>query len=211
MIFDSMGLVQDNGASDWADSARLAGLMALFDHPNAPDCSKYFVKTENGFFPVRHPTQTKYPENEPRCMSGDQIACLSAGLWKQGYITKARRIYDLCGWWAPNNMNEKTKKWKVPDFIQPNMKNHLALCAHRKGFWFGYKWLEWSIKMNAKFSPFREPNQLIAMCSIAGLEYLKMYKSSCDWKLAIKLYWASSYRKESDWADFMINQMETVK
>ena len=206
MIFDSQGLVKDNKSDDWADSARLAGLMALLEHPKAPDCELYFV---NGL-PVRHPTESTYPENEPRCMSRDQLVCLAAGLWAEGSIAGARHIDNILGAFAPNDLDEKKKTWKMPDILEPSVKNHFALCAKREGFWLGYKWLEMSIKFNAKFTPLREPNQLIAVCAVAGPEYMKAYKNSCDWKKAIRLYWAESYRQEPEWAEFMIERIEKL-
>lgn len=203
MIFDKLGLVKDNKSDDWADSARLAGLMTLFEHPRAPECAKYFV----GGKPVRHPTQDKYPENEPRCMSRDQLVCLVAGLWKECNIGHTKSIDDSLGMWAPNNMDEKTKKWKIPDILMPSVKNHFSLCAKREGFWLGYQWLKLDIWYNGKYTPMREPNQLIAMCVVAGPKYIDLYKESCDWKKAIRIYWAESYRQEPELAEFLISKL----
>jgi hypothetical protein len=202
MIFDKYGLVKDNGASDWADSARLAGIMALLGHESAPICGKYFV----GGKPVRHPYATQYPENEPRCMSRDQLVCLMAGLYnQQDYFNR----WKMAGkWFAPNNMNEQTKKWKVPDIFTPSVRNHFKLCANKEGSWLGYMWLRLDIWYNAKFTPLREPNQLLAMCVVAGPKYVRLYKASCDWKKAIRLYWAESYRDEKEFAEFLIAKLE---
>lgn len=53
MIFDNLGLPKDNGASDRQDSARLAGLLAVFDWPQYIPLHVYFREGEKKY--VRHP------------------------------------------------------------------------------------------------------------------------------------------------------------
>lgn len=203
MIFNSLGLPRDNGASDWMDSSRLAGLMALFKHPKAPTIALYF--TDKG--PVRCPNMGDdgYYHNkleyDPKDFSRDQATCLAAGFWRQEKEGLYREMFngELVGWRAPNG-----------DLLSPSVMNHFKLCADRKGSWLGYKFLELDIWYNAKFTPMREPNQLIALCMVAGPKYVRMYKRSCDWKAAIREYWALSYRKEEEFAEFLINELSVI-
>jgi len=216
MIIDSFGLPRFGVANDFADSSMLAGMMAIFDHPLAPNLDKYFVSGK----PVRHPYEITYPENEPRCMSRDQLILLEAGCLQQ---ESPHSDYMVGKWFAPNNLDEKTRKWKMPDPLSPSAQNHFYLCGNQSGFWLGYKWLEWDINYNAQHTPLREPNQLIAMCMVAGPKYIRMYKSSCDWKQALRLYWCDDRpnppppaaplyynRGEKEFCEFMIKKLEAI-
>lgn len=235
MEFDSLGLPKDNGATDWADSARLAGLMAAFDHPMAPPLAHYFIKTESGLKPVRHPTKKVYPENEPRTMSRDQLTCLAAGLYFQNqeyeseeyeseprlrgfYSSLAQLIVDQTGWFAPNDLDDEAlrktgeKKWKIPDFISPPVRDHYKRCANPA---FKITKLEdWLLRRDIDFNarnPLAEHNQILAMCRVAGNQYVKYYtEKNPIWKTTIYNYWALSYRKEKDFADHMIAFTEKI-
>lgn len=191
MIIDEYGLPVDDGAATKADSARLAGMMALVNHPLAPPLEEYFVDDMN---PVRHPYATVYPENNPRVMSRDQLVCLAAGLSAQGNIKYAQRILDLCTWFAPNNMDEQTRRWKIPDPISPQVRNHFKMCAIAKGTDFGYQCLILDIILNGKYNPLGEQNQTQAMVLTAEKrtagKWCKFYvRNTPKWKEATRKYW----------------------
>lgn len=185
MIFDKYNLPRDQGATDWNDSARLAGIMVLFDHPQAKNIPlQEYVNLELGQY-RRHPKQDEYD------FSRDQAVCLWAGL----YIDE---LYDLV----------RTDWITGKDILTPSVKGHFARCAGGAGSWFQNLWLKLDILWNAKFQPMVEPNQLICMCVVAGPEYVKLWTSQNKvWKEAIREYW-SNWRGESDLAELMIKKLE---
>jgi hypothetical protein len=189
--FDEFNLPIENGASDAADSARLAGLMSMIGHPQAPDLNLYRI--HNSY--VRHPYAKTYPENHPRVMSRDQLVGLAAGYKAQGLKWE---FYDE--WWAPNDLDEvalregKEKK-KIPDFLMPSVRNHFRLCAGLEPK-HSDKWLSLNLKYNAwrieRWMQGKEPypveqNQLICLCYSANR--LKEYRETPNWENALRHYW----------------------
>lgn len=75
MIFDELGLPKDNGASDLQDSARLAGLLAVFEWPRYIGIHQYLREGLGKY--VRHPKEHIYD------FSRDQAICLMAGFYSE--------------------------------------------------------------------------------------------------------------------------------
>ena len=215
MQFSSEGLPKDNGASDYADSARLAGLMVLFGHPAMEPkfLTKYLVEYWQAA--VRYPNPDPYQNpswsNNPKNFSRDQLICLTAGL-------KAARLPLSCGllylaakeryYFCQNTEDDvpgSVKKFpNGPDILSPSHVNHLRVCSGRKPLWFGKLWLVLDIVISSKFMPLAEPNQLMAMCAVAGPWYIGfLRKMNPQLDTAIRNYW-SGWRGESDFAELLI-------
>lgn len=186
MIFDEMGLPKDSGATDFNDSARIAGIIALFQYPT----DRYLWLTEYindaGKY-IRHPKEYKYN------FSRDQAVCLMAGLWFNGlsYLVDKKAI---------------TGK----DILSPSVMGHIRRCQGKKANWFQNLWLKLDIYYNAYIDPLSEPNQLICMLMVAGPEYVKLWtKLNTKWRQAITDYWCG-WRGESNLAAHMINRIERI-
>lgn len=193
MIFDEHGLPRDTGATDWMDSARLAGMMKLFDHPQAPRIGYYFRLP--GSMPVRYPYGSGL-EMAATDFSRDQAVPLIAA---SALVCFARNFYRSIKWC----------RLISGDFCSPSVMNHFRMCAGLPGTWLGFQMLKVDIWYNAKYTPTREPNQLIALCMVAGPQWVKRYKASVDWKTALRLYW-SGWRGEAEFAEFLITKLEAI-
>lgn len=208
MIFDELGLPRDNGASDRQDSARLAGILTLFDWPQKIDLREYGTPKEEFLYRdkitghlsrqvswkylnayVRHPAEYKYD------FSRDQAICLIAGLSRQ----------------FPSDFWINAKYITGNDFLSPSVKGHIQRCKGLKASWWQDQWLKAEILISAKFSPLGEPNQILCMCVVAGPEWVKRYcKANPQWKRAIEIYWKESYRNEPELCDHMIQKIESI-
>lgn len=216
MIFDQYGLPKDTGASDYMDSARLAGIMAVFDIPGTPDLYNYIAFTsERAVVGVRHPHE--FPSNNPNNFTRDQLMCLTAGIRVQknnGAICDF--LYaEACkrGNRAQNmeaDVPGSLKKFpNGADLLLPSNMDHLRRCAGHEPTFLGTLWLKADIIANGLFTPLGEQNQLICMCVVAGPEYVKMYKKcNKQWRDAIRLYWCG-WRQEPELAEIMIKKLET--
>lgn len=183
MIFDDMGLPRDNGSTDWQDSARLAGVLALFQYPVEKEIDLTLYITEDKY--VRHPKEYRYD------FSRDQAVCLMAGLWIDGLPYLVDR-------------NSITGK----DFLSPSVRGHIRRCQNREANWFQNLWLKLDIYWNAFCDPLSEPNQLICMLVVAGPKYVKLWtKLNPMWRVAITTYWCG-WRDEPDLAMHMIKRIE---
>jgi len=207
MIFNTSGFPKDNGATDFLDSSRLAGMLVISKNPQAVDCSKYFVDGN----PTRCPSEPGIASN-PHTFSRDQLVVLAAGLMLQGHkdqiasmYKKAEKAFHL----APNNQNDDgSKKWFGGDFIASHIMGALAKAAglHPKLSIMQSLLLKFNIWLNNKRTPLNESNQLIAVCVMAGPEYVRQYRDNTpQWKQAILNYWALSYRNEPEIANALID------
>jgi hypothetical protein len=214
MIFDKNGLPKDTGASDCMDSARLAGLMALFEHPQAPNLNQYLVKVDysNHLQGVRHPDESPSSSN-PKNFTRDQLVPLVAGLNKQGYVMNCRSLLAAA---EERNCRAQNTEADVPgstksfpdgaDLLPPSVMNHLRICGGLKPKLFGKIWLVADIIFSSIFARMNEPNQLMSLCKIAGPKYVSLFRR-LNPKLddAIREYW-SGWRGESDFAEFLIQK-----
>lgn len=188
MQFDSNGLPRDNGADDYADSARLAGLMALLNHPQAPDLRDYVV--EDAYTLCRHPT---YPAND---FSRDQLIPFLAGLCRRTGTTWGRDYTK----YKPSN----------GDWLSPSQQDHIRMCCYTTPTKLGRAWLWLDILYSCYVDPVAEPNQLIAMLVIAGPRYLNFWKRhNPRWRASLQLYWCG-WRNEPAWCSFMIQALEVM-
>lgn len=202
MIFDAVGLPRDNGATDYEDSARLAGLMVLFRWPIPVDLSKYVVLRKAAYltdiifakFPekigmyVRHPYESKYD------FSRDQAICLIAGLKMQDRM-------DL--------INRKFIHGK--DWLSPSHIGFINICKGEKASWFQKLWFWFDVLWNAFVSKHDvETNQLICMLLIYDHKYLRFWlKYKKQWQDTIFHYWCG-WRDEPELAYLMVRYLENI-
>lgn len=215
MLFDDQGLPKDVGASDKMDSARLAGLMVLFDYMCEGIYLMKYVKYDSadGWVGMRHPTEV--PSNNHKNFTRDQLVPLVAGLFHQGEAGTVRKLYDqakLRDYRAQNTEADvagSTKKFpNGADLLTPDVMNHLRNCSGQESKLLGRINLRISILFNSTFTPMREPNQLICLCVMAGPEYVRMFKKhNTKWREAIREYWCG-WRGEPGLARHMIAVLE---
>jgi hypothetical protein len=210
-LYDEHGLPKDVGASDWQDSCRLAGIMAISNHPKAPNMRLYLNTEGEGLRCPKYP-----PADNPKNFSRDQLVLLSAGLRSQQIqATHTLQLYAAAisrKYRAQNSEHDypgTVKKFPDgPDILMPSVMNHLRLCAGLSGFFMGYVNLVLDIMINAAFTPMREPNQLVAMCVVAGPKYVRLYKRlTPKWREAFREYW-SGWRGESELAEHIVAFLE---
>lgn len=222
MIFDNDGLPKDVGATDYMDSARLAGLMAIFKMDKAPSMLSYIVKSSKGeALGVRHPFEGivigEMPSNNPYNFTRDQLICLAAGLHAQGHTETVKSLYESAksrGYRAQNTEADYPGTLKKfpngADLLTPSHMNHLRMCANLKPGLLGKAMLMLDILYSGLFKKMSEPNQLICMLIVAGPIYVRMWKKiNSKWKDAIKEYW-SGWRQEPELADHMIGMLEKI-
>lgn len=214
MIFDNKSLPKDSGATDFMDSARLAGLLAVFGHEKTPDLSLYVI----GDLAVRHPNEGsnpgEMPSNNPKNFTRDQLMCLAAGLKAQGREDICYTLYEAArdrNYRAQNTEADvpgSTKKFpNGADFLSPGHMLVLAKCAGLRGNMLGYPWLILDIIFNAIFSPERESNQLLCILKVMGPNWVKFYKKvTPKWAKAIQDYW-SGWRNEPELAKFLMEKL----
>lgn len=182
----------DTNSTDGQDSARLAGLMWVFDHPEKYqfDISRYY--TFWGY--KRHPRE----ENKTP-FSRDQAVCLFAG-----FLKSYTRIYVNPTYNPPNG-----------DWISPSVRGHFNLCGGSSYKLFQNLWLWLDVFWSCFIAPMAEPNQLLCMMMChANPFYLQFWITHNDrWEDAIREYWCSKTvgiynRGEPEFAEWMI---ETIK
>lgn len=188
--YDSLGLPKDVGATDFLDSARLAGMLSIVDPNNTIDLSLY----TNGVTYVRHPNVNP---NDPK-MSRDQIVPLFAGMFFKNQSIMVDPNYN-----PPNG-----------DWISPSVRGHFKRCAGLQSKWYEDLWLVFDIIWSAKVDPMAEPNQLIAMMFVAGENYLKLWTHmNTKWFISILNYWCSgdgSWRQEPELANRLFVKIESL-
>lgn len=195
MIFDELGLPKDNGATDLQDSARLAGIMAVFDYPKTPDltkyCQGYLGNHGDNLYYVRHPKEYKYD------MSRDQAVCLVAGFYYQHYKSARYWVKDAA----------VTGK----DILSPSVKGHFRRCRFEKTTWLQDFWLKLDIYWSAYIKPKAEINQLLCMLMVAGPEWVHLFKKHHkSWEDNLLEYWAYSFRQEPELAEHIIKKLREI-
>lgn len=181
MIYDGLGLPKENGADDLEDSARLAGILTVFDINKKIPLDSYLKNKEY----TRHPSGSKYD------FSRDQAICLLAGLSRQGKFSIIKKEYI--------NGN---------DILSPSVTGHIKRCHGDKSNTMENLWLWLDVAYHAIITPLEEPNQILCMMLIADKKYLKFWlKINRQWRESIRLYWCG-WRKEPELAEDMIKFLE---
>lgn len=187
MIFDNLGLPKENGADDLQDSARLAGLVTLFNYDIIQNKRVPIGLYVKGGKYVRHPNESKYD------FSRDQALCLMAGLYK-----------DKVTWLVGRSFIDGK------DLFTPSHMGHIARCQGKEASFIQNLWLKADILFHAKFTPTEESNQLIAMMMVAGPDYVRLWKKhNYRWRESIINYWCG-WRSEVEFARHMIETIEKI-
>lgn len=226
MIFDSNGLPKTIGETDYMDSARLVGILALFNHPievSAGNLNRYVTEG----ICVRYPDVDPYnpASNNPKNVTRDQILCLAAGIWSWKWYNKARDIYNATskrstfGIKRAQNIEAdvvgSVKPWyNGADLMLPSDMGHLRRCANLEATALQSLWLICEIIFHNIFTPMREPNQILCKAVVAGSFYTKLLKLNSKLNASIRHYWAddgtTSPRGEYELAEFIITSLENM-
>jgi hypothetical protein len=182
----------DSGSTDGADSARLAGLMKLFKHPEA---SKFKTQDyfRNGEY-LRHPVEgNKYK------ISRDQMVPLVAG----SFVGDRNIFSTHLQYYNPPN----------GDYISPSVRDHFRICAGGKPSLIGQAWLWIDVLWSVYIKPLAEPNQLIAMLMVhPNKSYLKAWcRLNKYWMASIMEDWcfgSGAWRGERELAELMISTIK---
>jgi hypothetical protein len=194
------------------DSARLAGLLGLFDSNkvNKDLLSMYVINRHEAVRAPFDDSSGLYPNN-PNNFTRDQLLCLVAGLHHKGCIEACQGLLRAAiarGNRAQNTEKDAPGTAKTfpdgPDWLTPSNMNHLRICAGEQPGLLGKLWLIAEVFISSKLAPAAEPNQLIAMCVVAGASYVKLLKNSNP-KLrdAVEAYW-TGWRNEEEVSQLII-------
>lgn len=197
------GYPRDNNSTDFCDSARLAGIMALFDYPDF-EIPSYFDKWGN----VVRSNKSDIPYDQcfnPTTTSRDQLIPLIAGFKKQKTYRSIASV-DAIEFWL------EERKWICPngDIMSPSHRN-----IFKENF-IGNMWLLFDVLWSCFIDPMAEPNQLISlMKSHSNKKYLKLWtRFNKKWREAIREYFCSKTpgvydRGEPELAELMIKTIES--
>jgi len=190
MRYDEYGYPCVQGSSDSEDSSHLAGILAITEHDQSANCARYV---------------SLYDKEKPyyvRCykpkydFSRDQFILLAAGLIKHGYK-------DLV------NLSYITGR----DIMPPSVRGVARIATGEKPRWYHVFWFKLEIYWHSYIQPLDEPNQIIALCSVYGDEYLKLWtKHNKLWKWSIYRYWSQldgAWRGEPELAEHVIKYVES--
>lgn len=202
MIFEN-GYPRVNGASDFDDSSHLAGILAITNYKDTVDCRRYikteFIRDTDSIISSIYGVLKKHTyvrcENTKYDFSRDQFILLAAGLIKQGYG-------DLV------DLDYVTGR----DIMPPSVRGMVRIAQAKKPYWFQKLWLKAEIYWHSYVQPLDEPNQIIALCSVYGDEYLKLWtvKNSL-WRWSIRRYLSEldgAWRNEPELAEWVIKYVE---
>lgn len=204
MRFDQLNLPIEDNASDKQDSIRLAGLMAVFDHPEAVPMNRYLL-IEGDRIPLRDTPDSvficpknmyvRHPKEYIFDLSRDQYICAIGGFSEQNKRYLIDRKY----------VNGK-------DLLSPTVTGHELRCKGQKASWWHDLWLWCDMMYHAKFTPLSEPNQLLVMLKIAGTDWVQSYcKANPKWREALRTYWIATRAKpEVELCEHIIKQIESI-
>lgn len=182
------GIPRDNGATDFEDSARLAGMLAAAGMSPLPQPDVYINK---------HGDLARW--------AGSSLPFTRDQLIPLAYFAKMRPLPSLVygieqcvgSFTAPNGK----------DFLAPHHKAHIRSCLNVTKKWsiWAKMWLKGEIYFHAMYERgLSEPNQLICMLLTAGPEFVRMWKRANPmWAESINYYW-SNWRNEPELAATLI-------
>ena len=221
MVFNHNNFPKPAGATDWMDSAHLAGMMALVKHPamSSDLIRKYVVYVDGQLKGVRCPEDASglCPAN-PNNFTRDQLIPLVAGLYKMGRQDEVKALLRLA---IDSHYRAQNIEKDVPgsvkrfpdgaDILLPSHINHLRICSGIKPKLLGKFILCLQVVINGIFTPMSEPNNLIAMCYVAGPSYIKFLKlTNPNINKAVEEYW-SGWRGESELASSINSLLSCIK
>lgn len=218
MRFNENGFPIVNGATDAMDSAHLCGLMFFVEHPEAKSKAytilNYADVYDGNLVLMRCPYESSGldPSNYKNC-TRDQLICYMAGLYEFKFNTTAGNLLKAAkkrGYRAQNTEKDipgSTKKFPDgADFLDPSHVGYMKICAGLKANWFEKAWMLARIKIASKFSPLKEPNNIIVMSIVYGYADI-LRKSNPQIYAAINLYW-KGWRAEPELAGMLIKKLE---
>ncbi len=214
MIFNENGFPKPTGATDWMDSAHLAGLMAFVDHEKMSlNTLREYTYTESGEA-VRCPEDYSglCPANTKN-FTRDQSICLLAGYYSYKMSLITRSLLEQAkarGYRAQNTEKDvpgSTKKFPDgADILDPSHVGYMKICAGLKASWFERLWMLARIKIASRFSPLKEPNNIIVMSIVYGYADV-LRRSNPQIYEAIRLYWCG-WRNEPELAEMLIKKLK---
>lgn len=191
------------GATDYMDSAHLIGMMIFAGRNVSLEIlRRYHI---GGGYLVRCPENvgsSLQPNNTKNFTRDQLIALLSAFRIKHQYGTVHKVIRNI-GWRLWNTEKDAvgtTKKFPDgPDILDPSHFGYLRILNGKNPLFFQSFWMLAKIFFNGKFTPLKEPNNIIVMSYHYGyIEFLK--KMNPKLREAIHGYW-SGWRNEPELAN----------
>lgn len=178
-----------NGASDYDDSSHLAGILKITEHPEFVDCVDY-IFNENGQYVYKRCPESKLT------FSRDQFILLAAGLIKQydGHLVNLDYVTGC-------------------DIIPPSVHGLVRIAQGKKPRWYQIAWFKAEIYWHSYIQPLEESNQIIALCSAYGDEYLKLWTNHNKlWRWSLRRYWGAldcQWRQEVELGEHIIKYVES--
>ena len=190
------------------DSARLAGLMSVFDHSKKVQLTKYCDGDVILRSPVKSDHMSDDREVNPNNVTLDQIVPVLSSLEGPYRRTVA------CGvkWRSYRAQNIEadasgTKKpwWNGPDIATPPVREFVNNIIYntRKTFW-----LTAAILFHAYVTPMAEPHQLICIIQVTDKSLFKLWtKHNKKWQECLLDYWGG-WRQEREFGEFLIERIK---
>jgi hypothetical protein len=89
----------------------------------------------------------------------------------------------------------------------------VRIAQGKKPYFYQSIWLKLEIYWHSYLQPLEESNQLIALCSVYGDEYLKYWtKHNKLWKWSVRRYWGAldcEWRDEKELGEHIIRYVES--
>lgn len=197
MIWREDGVPRIDGATDFRDSAMLAGMMILFGYERLPYPMLYL----NEFNRL-----VRCPGDDPCDMSKDNSIglMLAAGKFantlpfKEAYRPAVERLLQ-------------TNLFQNGDPLSPTNRMAINYVWYGKsGTVFEKLWLNLDILLSTTINQWKEPNQLLCVLKVLPDKYLKRYlKLHTDWKRCLRLYWCDPDRQGQDICEHVIQNIES--
>jgi len=197
------------GATDYMDSAHLIGVMIFVGQDVSIDILRNY-HIGRGFL-VRCPVNcgsSLQPLNTYNFTRDQLISLLSAFYIKNQYEIIHKVIRNI-GWrmWNTDKDAVGTKKKfpDGPDILDPSHFGYLRILNSKKPLFFQKAWMLLKILVNSKFTPLKEPNNIIIMSYYYG--YLDLLKRlNPQLKQAINGYW-NGWRGEPEIAQALCKKV----
>jgi hypothetical protein len=170
MRYDTNGYVCVNGSTDAEDSSHLVGLLMVTQYPIKIDWDMYIKP--NGKY--QRCKDSKYD------FSRDQFLVMAAGMIKSGH----GHLVSL------DRVDGK-------DLMPFSVRGLVRIAHGKKPRFYQSWWLTAEIYWHSYLQPLDEPNQIIALCSVYGDKYLKLWtKHNKFWEWSITFYFGGYSRDE---------------